>query len=134
MLPGQLKTCVIFAIQQIQHSNLFNTLIGSVLFVSLPVLQLSAFMSGNLDFFAEGAGYRTRGSSIGTEPAFEGPRSHPAVTWFRQTAASYLASLNAGVGSVMVTGFSYRAAVLSAMVTGFRQTAVSLSPGGVQPW
>ena len=68
---------------------------------------MSAFMSGILDFFAEGAGYRTRGSSVGTEPAFEGPRSHPAVTGFRQTAASYLASLSAGVGSVTVTGFGY---------------------------
>ena len=73
----------------------------------LAVLQIATFMSGNLDFFAEGAGYRTRGSSIGTEPVFEGPRSHPAVTGFRQRAANYLASLDAGVGSVMVHGVIY---------------------------
>ncbi|XP_076463596.1 protein phosphatase 1 regulatory subunit 21-like isoform X2 [Babylonia areolata] len=56
--------------------------------------KMSAFMSGNLDFFTEGAGYRTRGSSIGTEPSCEGPRSHPAVTEFRQKTASYLSSLS----------------------------------------
>ncbi|XP_070180531.1 protein phosphatase 1 regulatory subunit 21-like isoform X2 [Littorina saxatilis] len=58
--------------------------------------KMSAFMSGNLDFFAEGAGYRTRGSSIGKEPAFDGPRSHPAVTGFRHMAATYLTSLSSG--------------------------------------
>nr|KAG5691615.1 hypothetical protein BaRGS_023786 [Batillaria attramentaria] len=62
-----------------------------------PVIHGSSdsFMSGNLDFFAEGAGYRTRGSSIGTEPLFDGPRSHPAVTAFRHRAAAFLSSLAA---------------------------------------
>ncbi|KAL8589753.1 hypothetical protein ACOMHN_027261 [Nucella lapillus] len=57
--------------------------------------KMSAFMSGNLDFFTEGAGYRTRGSSIGTAPSFEGPRSHPAVSEFRQKTAGYLSCINA---------------------------------------
>ncbi|PVD26203.1 hypothetical protein C0Q70_13872 [Pomacea canaliculata] len=56
--------------------------------------KMSAFLSGNLDFFSETAGYRTRGSSIGTEIAWDGPRSHPAVSDFRQKAASYLSCLN----------------------------------------
>jgi hypothetical protein len=61
--------------------------------------QLSAFFLGNLDFFTTGAGYRTRGSSIGSEPVFDGPRSHPAVTGFRLKAASYLTVLNSWVGN-----------------------------------
>ncbi|XP_005100961.1 protein phosphatase 1 regulatory subunit 21 [Aplysia californica] len=55
--------------------------------------KMAAFMSGNLDFFAQPAGYRTRGCSVGSESA-EGPRSHPAVNNFRHKAAHYLARIN----------------------------------------
>ncbi|XP_062574127.1 protein phosphatase 1 regulatory subunit 21-like isoform X1 [Saccostrea cucullata] len=55
--------------------------------------KFSAFLSGNLEFFGQSAGYRTRGSSIGTEVPAEGPRSNPAIVCYRQKAAGYLGSL-----------------------------------------
>ncbi|XP_052106743.1 protein phosphatase 1 regulatory subunit 21-like [Mytilus californianus] len=55
--------------------------------------KLSSFLSGNIDFFSQTGGYRTRGSSIGNDPTMEGPRSNPATVQFRQKAANYLALL-----------------------------------------
>ncbi|KAJ8308525.1 hypothetical protein KUTeg_013399 [Tegillarca granosa] len=55
----------------------------------------SAFMSGNLDFFNQTPGYKTRGSSIGTDPTVDGPRSNPATVYFRQKAAQFVSSLAA---------------------------------------
>ncbi|KAH9500952.1 hypothetical protein Btru_069302 [Bulinus truncatus] len=55
--------------------------------------KMAAFMSGNLDFFSQPAGYRTRGSSINAEMGVEGPRSHPVVNNFRQRTAQYLSSI-----------------------------------------
>ncbi|OWF50404.1 protein phosphatase 1 regulatory subunit 21-like isoform X2 [Mizuhopecten yessoensis] len=57
--------------------------------------KVSAFFAGNLDFFKENPGYRTRGSSIGTDTSMEGPRSSPATVCFRQKAATYLSHLSA---------------------------------------
>jgi len=56
--------------------------------------KLSAFLTGNLEFFNQNSGYRTRGSSqcsALTGPT--GPRSHPSVASFRQKAANYLSTL-----------------------------------------
>lgn len=55
--------------------------------------QFNAFLSGNLEFFSQSAGYRTRGSSIGIDSVTEGPRSNPAIVCYRQKAAGYLSSL-----------------------------------------
>ncbi|XP_063418606.1 protein phosphatase 1 regulatory subunit 21-like [Mytilus trossulus] len=55
--------------------------------------KLSSFLSGNIDFFGQTGGYRTRGSSIGNDPMMEGPRSNPATVQFRQKAANYLGLL-----------------------------------------
>ncbi|XP_041351429.1 protein phosphatase 1 regulatory subunit 21-like [Gigantopelta aegis] len=55
--------------------------------------KFSAFMSGNMDFFSQSAGYRTRGSSVGTDLVDGGPRSHPAVVGFKVRSSKYLASL-----------------------------------------
>ncbi|XP_048734346.2 protein phosphatase 1 regulatory subunit 21-like isoform X2 [Ostrea edulis] len=57
--------------------------------------KFSAFLSGNLEFFGQSAGYRTRGSSVGTDSVSEGPRSNPAIVCYRQRAAGYLSSLGA---------------------------------------
>lgn len=57
--------------------------------------KFSAFMSGNLDFFNQTPGYKTRGSSIGTDPTVDGPRSNPATVYFRQKAAQFVSSLAA---------------------------------------
>ena len=54
--------------------------------------QIATFMTGNLEFFGQSAGYRTRGHSVGSEG--EGPRSHPAVNGFRQKAAQFLNRVN----------------------------------------
>ncbi|XP_046575666.1 protein phosphatase 1 regulatory subunit 21-like [Haliotis rubra] len=56
--------------------------------------KIATFMSGNLPFFTETAGYRTRGSSIGTDSEQDGPRSHPAVVHFRQRAANYISCIS----------------------------------------
>ncbi|CAL1533859.1 unnamed protein product [Lymnaea stagnalis] len=56
--------------------------------------KMAAFMSGNLDFFTQPAGYRTRGSSISSDMGKEGPRSHPAVNSFRQRASQFLSSIS----------------------------------------
>uniref|UniRef100_K1PYE2 Protein phosphatase 1 regulatory subunit 21 n=1 Tax=Magallana gigas TaxID=29159 RepID=K1PYE2_MAGGI len=55
--------------------------------------KFNAFLSGNLEFFSQSAGYRTRGSSIGIDSVTEGPRSNPAIVCYRQKAAGYLSSL-----------------------------------------
>ncbi|XP_076100562.1 protein phosphatase 1 regulatory subunit 21-like [Mytilus galloprovincialis] len=55
--------------------------------------KLSSFLSGNIDFFSQTGGYRTRGSSIGNDPTMEGPRSNPATVQFRQKSANYLGLL-----------------------------------------
>ena len=59
--------------------------------------QFSAFLSGNLEFFGQSAGYRTRGSSIGMDAVTEGPRSNPAIVCYRQRAAAYLNSLTSTI-------------------------------------
>ena len=59
--------------------------------------QFSAFLSGNLEFFGQSAGYRTRGSSIGIDSVTEGPRSNPAIVCYRQRAAAYLNSLTSTI-------------------------------------
>ncbi|XP_069115065.1 protein phosphatase 1 regulatory subunit 21-like [Argopecten irradians] len=56
--------------------------------------KISAFFSVNIDFFKENPGYRTRGSSIGTDSSVEGPRSGPATVCFRQKASAYLSQLS----------------------------------------
>ncbi|XP_033733820.1 protein phosphatase 1 regulatory subunit 21-like isoform X2 [Pecten maximus] len=56
--------------------------------------KISAFFSVNVDFFKENPGYRTRGSSIGTDTAVDGPRSGPATVCFRQKASTYLSQLS----------------------------------------
>ncbi|KAL3874086.1 hypothetical protein ACJMK2_037149 [Sinanodonta woodiana] len=56
--------------------------------------KFSAFLLGNLDFFSQLAGYRTRGSSISNDSIPDGPRSNPAVVQFRQKAASYMKTLS----------------------------------------
>ncbi|BFZ12333.1 hypothetical protein BsWGS_15372 [Bradybaena similaris] len=56
--------------------------------------KIAAFMSGNLDFFCQPAGYRTRGSSVCTSAAVDGPRSHPAVNTFRQRTAYFISSIS----------------------------------------
>lgn len=61
--------------------------------VCLFCRQFNAFLSGNLEFFSQSAGYRTRGSSIGIDSVTEGPRSNPAIVCYRQKAAGYLSSL-----------------------------------------
>lgn len=61
--------------------------------VCLFCRQFNAFLSGNLEFFSQSAGYRTRGSSIGIDSVSEGPRSNPAIVCYRQKAAGYLSSL-----------------------------------------
>jgi len=53
--------------------------------------KIATFMSGNLDFFSQSAGYRTRGFSIGSKT--EGARSHPVVNTFRQKTAQYLGKI-----------------------------------------
>ncbi|XP_055880322.1 protein phosphatase 1 regulatory subunit 21-like [Biomphalaria glabrata] len=55
--------------------------------------KMAAFMSGNLDFFCQPAGYRTRGSSINSDLGTEGPRSHPVVNSFRQRTSHFLSSI-----------------------------------------
>lgn len=62
--------------------------------VSFSPFQIAAFMSGNLDFFSQPAGYRTRGSSVCSSAALEGPRSHPAVNTFRQRTAYFISSIS----------------------------------------
>ena len=54
---------------------------------------MSSFLSGNIDFFSQSGGYRTRGSSIGNDSTVEGPRSNPATVQFRQKAANYITLL-----------------------------------------
>ena len=51
-------------------------------------------MSGNLSFFENRAGYRTRGSSIGADPTIDPVRSNPSIVQFRQKATQYIASLS----------------------------------------
>ena len=63
-------------------------------------------MSGNVDFFSQTGGYRTRGSSIGTDPNVEGPRSNPATVQFRQKAANYVAILT--IVSIKTEVYTFR--------------------------
>ncbi|CAG5123238.1 unnamed protein product [Candidula unifasciata] len=56
--------------------------------------KIAAFMSGNLDFFSQPAGYRTRGSSVCSSAVVDGPRSHPAVNTFRQRAAYFITAIS----------------------------------------
>ena len=55
--------------------------------------QLSAFFAGNVEFFCQPVGHRTRGGSQVGERG-PGVRCHPSVNDFRQRAAEYLRLLN----------------------------------------
>ncbi|KAH3853404.1 protein phosphatase 1 regulatory subunit 21-like [Dreissena polymorpha] len=67
--------------------------VSSLISLVTSTNKLSTFLSGNQEFFKQRAGYRTRGSSVGTEHANHAIRSNPVVVNFRQRAAQYITSL-----------------------------------------
>ncbi|KAK3093160.1 hypothetical protein FSP39_012055 [Pinctada imbricata] len=67
--------------------------VSSLISMVTCIGKLSTFLSGNIDFFNQPAGYRTRGSSIGIDDQDNGPKSNPSIVLFRQKASSYLGSL-----------------------------------------
>uniref|UniRef100_A0A0B6YWD3 Protein phosphatase 1 regulatory subunit 21 n=1 Tax=Arion vulgaris TaxID=1028688 RepID=A0A0B6YWD3_9EUPU len=68
--------------------------VASLISLVTNTSKMAAFMSGNLDFFSQPAGYRTRGSSVCSDAVVDGPRSHPAVNTFRQRTSMFITSIN----------------------------------------